>query len=245
MSGHSKWSTIKHKKSLNDQKRSQIFSKISKIISIAAKDDPDPSSNSKLKSAMEKARAVNMPNVNIERAIKKASDKDAAQLTQIQLEIIGPSQVAIIVEAITDNANRTLSEIKQILIKNGAKLAEPGAISWMFDMLGVIKTPLIAGAENKKQDLSVEEVELQIIEAGAEDIKKEGDTMIVYTKPELLEPVKSIIKEAGLDIEYAEIEMVPKTTVVVDDPSAQKELERLFEILDDHDEVGSIFSNSI
>jgi len=245
MSGHSKWSTIKHKKALTDAKRSKMFSKFAKIISIAAKGDPNPETNSKLKSAIDKARTVNMPNINIERAIKKASGKDAAQLTQAQFEILGPSQVAIIVGAITDNTNRTLGDIRQILMKNNAKLASPGAVSWMFEKLGIIKTAPLTDPENKRQNLVAEDMELEIIEAGAQDMKKEGDTLVIYTKPELLEQVKSTVTAMELPIEHAEIEMVPKTSVVIDDPNTKEKLEKLFEALDDHEEVEYIYSNSI
>ena len=245
MSGHSKWSSIKHKKALTDAKRSKVFSKFAKIISIAAKGDPNPETNSKLKSAMEKARTVNMPNINIERAIKKASGKDAVQLIQAQFEILGPGQIAIIVGAITDNTNRTLGDIRQILMKNNAKLASPGAVSWMFEKLGIIKTAPLTDPENKRQNLVAEDMELRIIEAGAQDMKKEGDTLIIYTKPELLEQVKSTVTAMELPIEYAEIEMVPKTSIVIDDPNTKEKLEKLFEALDDHEEVEYIYSNSI
>jgi YebC/PmpR family DNA-binding regulatory protein len=245
MSGHSKWSTIKHKKALNDQKRSNLFSKISKVIALEAKNDPSPETNQRLKGAIEKARSVNMPNINIERAIKKAADKDAAQLTQVQFEILGPSQIAIIVGAITDNSNRTLGDIRQILVKNNAKLAAPGAVSWMFDKLGVIKTPVLTDPEDKRQNLAVEDIELQIIGAGAQDMKKDGDTLIVYTKPELLYQVQSAMKAMLLPIEYSEIEMLPKTSVLIDNPDTREKLEKLFEALDDHEEVEYIYSNSI
>jgi YebC/PmpR family DNA-binding regulatory protein len=245
MSGHSKWSSIKHKKALTDAKRSKVFSKFAKIISIAAKGDPNPETNSKLKSAIEKARTVNMPNINIERAIKKASEKDAVQLTQAQFEILGPGQIAIIVGAITDNTNRTLGDIRQILMKNNAKLASPGAVSWMFEKLGIIKTAPLTDPENKRQNLVAEDMELEIIEAGAQDMKKEGDTLIIYTKPELLEQVKSTVTAMELPIEYSEIEMVPKTSIVIDDPNTKEKLEKLFEALDDHEEVEYIYSNSI
>ncbi len=245
MSGHSKWSSIKHKKALTDAKRSKVFSKFAKIISIAAKGDPNPETNSKLKSAIEKARTVNMPNINIERAIKKAFGKDAVQLTQAQFEILGPGQIAIIVGAITDNTNRTLGDIRQILMKNNAKLASPGAISWMFEKLGIIKTAPLTDPENKRQNLVAEDMELEIIEAGAQDMKKEGDTLIIYTKPELLEQVKSTVTAMELPIEYAEIEMVPKTSIVIDNPNTKEKLEKLFEALDDHEEVEYIYSNSI
>jgi len=245
MSGHSKWATIKHKKAITDAKRSHLFSKFSKIISLAAKNNPNPETNTKLRSAIEKARSVNMPNSNIERIIKKASEKDAAQLIEVQFEILGPSQIAIIVGAITDNSNRTLGEIRQILIKNNAKLAEPGAVVWMFEKLGVIKTASLTDPENKRQNLVVEDMELKIIEAGAQDIKKEGDTLIIYTKPEFIEQVKSIIQAMELPIEYAEVEMVPKTNVIIDKLETKENLTKLFEVLDNHEEVEYIYSNAI
>ncbi len=245
MSGHSKWATIKHKKAITDAKRSHLFSKFAKIIAIAAKNDPNQETNSKLKSAVEKAHSVNMPNANIERAIKKASEKDAAQLMEVQFEILGPGQIAIVVGAITDNSNRTLGEIRQILMKNNSKLAAPGAVVWMFEKLGVIKTTPFTDPDNKRQDLVAEDMELKIIEAGAQDIKKEGDTLAIYTKPEFIEQVKSIIQAMKLPIEYAEIEMIPKTNVIIDKPEIKKNLTKLFETLDDHEEVEFIYSNAI
>ena len=239
MSGHSKWSTIKHKKALTDKKRSGLFSKISKIISIAAKDDPNPDTNPKLKTAIDKARSVNMPKDNIERAINKTRDKDVAQLSEVQFDILGPSQVAIIVTAITDNSNRTLGEIRQILTKNNSKLADQGAISWMFNKQGVIRTSSLVDRE----DLTIEDIELQLIEAGAEDIKKDDVNMAIFTRPESLYQVKSAAEGLGLVIDSAEIEMVPTNTVTVDDSNEREKIDKLLEELDDHEEVNSIFSN--
>lgn len=239
MSGHSKWSTIKHKKALTDQKRSGLFSKISKIISIAAKDDPNPETNPKLKGAIDKARSVNMPKDNIQRAINKTREKDAAQLSEVQFDILGPGQVAIIVTAITDNSNRTLGEIRQILTKNNAKLADQGAISWMFKKQGVIRTSSLVDRE----DLTIEDIELQLIEAGAEDIQKDDINLTVYTQPDSLYQVKSAAEGLGLTIESAEIEMVPTNTISISDTAERTKIDKLLEELDDHEEVGSIFSN--
>ena len=139
MSGHSKWSQIKHKKAITDKKRGQIFSKLSRLITLAAKKGPDPKSNPSLAQAIENAKAVNMPNENIERAIKKVSDKDQAQLEELSIEALGPGGVALKIKAITDNRNRTMAEIKKILMENNSKLVQPGSLSWMFN------TPLVLG----------------------------------------------------------------------------------------------------
>ncbi|MFH1769555.1 MAG: YebC/PmpR family DNA-binding transcriptional regulator [Parcubacteria group bacterium] len=132
MSGHNKWSSIKHKKGINDQKRSKIFSKFAKLIAIAARDGADLEKNMKLKAVIDQARSFNMPKDNIDRAIKKASDKDASQLKEVTIQAIGPESVAIVIEAVTDNTNRTISELKNILFKHNAKMAEPNSLNWMF-----------------------------------------------------------------------------------------------------------------
>ncbi len=144
MSGHSKWSTIKHKKALTDKKKGQIFSKLSRLVTLAAKKGTDPKSNPSLSQAIENARAMNMPNDNIERAIKKVSDKNQAQLEELSVEALGPGGVALKIQAITDNRNRTMSEIKKILSENGSKPVQPGSLSWMFNQpVNLDDTPLL------------------------------------------------------------------------------------------------------
>lgn len=152
MSGHSKWKTIKHKKELTDKKRGQIFSKLAKMITVAAKDGTDPETNSKLKTAIEKAKELNLPGENIERAIRRAGEKDKAQLETLLIEAIGPLNVIILVEAITDNKNRTMAEIKSILSENGFKTVAPGNLLWQFDKIGreyIPKMPMQTEAETK------------------------------------------------------------------------------------------------
>jgi len=143
MSGHSKWSKIKHQKAITDKKRGQLFSKTSKLISLAARKGTSPESNLELKNAIEKARALNMPNDNIQRAIKKISDKSEAQLEELSIEAIGPGGIALKIRAITDNRNRTIAEIKNILADNSSKMVQPGSISWIFNQLVTVEDPII------------------------------------------------------------------------------------------------------
>jgi len=152
MSGHSKWKQIQHKKEASDQKRGQVFSKLANKITIAARSGVDPSTNYKLQSVIEEAQAVNMPKENIERAIKRAAERDAASLNEITIQAIGPASAAVIIEAITDNKNRTIAEIKNILTKNGFKMVPEGSLSWMFDAGWVPKNPLEVGDPVARQD---------------------------------------------------------------------------------------------
>jgi len=237
MSGHSKWSQIKHKKAITDSKKSQVFSKLSKIISVTAKDGSNPDFNFKLKAAIEKAKAVNMPNDNIERAIKKASDKDSIQLETLVLEALGPENVSILIEVITDNKNRTLGEIKNLLQKNNAKIVPGGSIAWQFDKKGVIK---IIKQEMKS---NFEDLELKLIEAGADNILEQDEFIIVSTGPESLMNMKNKIIELKEEIESAELEYVAKTSVGSISEQAAQQIDSLFEALDDHDDVQAIYSN--
>lgn len=244
MSGHNKWQQIRHKKGISDQKKGQIFSKLAKIISIASRDGADPENNPKLKSAIEKARFFNMPNDNIEKAIKKVSDK-ASELEELTIEAIAPGGVSVIINAISDNKNRTIAEIKNILAKHEAKMTESGSIGWMFDHQGVIRIIPEIDLENKKLDQIEESLELKLIEAGADDIKKEDDTIVVYTKPEKLDEIKNNIINAGLVVESSQLELYPKTEVKIDDGVVKEKLNKLFEALDEHDDVQEIYSNEI
>jgi len=253
MAGHSRWAQIKHKKTLTDQKRGQIFSKLVKLITVAAREGTDPDANPKLKAAIEKAKSFNLPNENIERAIKRVGEKDKGQLETLIIEAIGPSNISILIEAITDNKNRTISEIKNILTKNGAKMAHENSLLWQFNQRGVIRIP-IPGKEiperrdhgpRPKQSLTQEEIELQIIEMGADDIVHELNRLIVYTKPAELYRIKTLIQDMGFEIESATLDFIPKTPIKIEDDGVKAKLNKLFEALDGHDDVEEIYSNAI
>ncbi len=234
MSGHSHFSTIKRQKAITDAKRGKIFSKLARVISVAAKEKGEnPETNPALRIAIEKARDFNMPKENIERAIKRgAGDVDSAKLEELILEAYGPGGIAIIIEGITDNKNRALGEIKQILNKNNGKMANEGSVRWMFERKGVL-TLKVSG--NK------EELELKTIEAGAEDIRERGETMDVFTKVENLEKVKKNL--AGQEIESAGLEWIAKDLLELDGKNKEA-AQKLFEALDENDDVQEIYSNA-
>lgn len=232
MSGHSKWSTIKRAKEAKDAKRSNAFTKLSKIISVAARDGSDPEMNFKLRMAMDKARAANMPKDNIERAVKKGSGElDGVQIESLIYEVYGPEGVAMIVEVLTDNKNRTVSEIKHILSKHNGNMGSTGSVMWMFDAKGEIVL--------KKEKISDEE-ELKLIEAGAEDIVKDGEVKIICAIDDL-ESVKNKIDEQGFDIKSSDMVYIAKDKVTPEDPD---KILKLFDALDDNDDVNNIYANA-
>ena len=237
MSGHSHFSTIKRAKEITDKKRGKIFSKLAKMISIAAKTGlPDPASNPKLRMAVEKAREVNMPKDNIERAIKKGSGElEGDKLEEVIFEGFGPAGIALIITGITDNKNRMLGEIKQILNQNNGKMAGEGAVKWMFERKGAIV--ITTDANTNK-----EELEMKAIEAGAEDINWHDNTLDVYTKTENLEAVKKSLEEKGLKIESSSLDFVAKEQVELDDKK-KNSCNKLFEALDENDDVQDIYAN--
>ena len=238
MSGHSHAKTIKHDKEISDQKRGKLFSKLARMISVAAKEKGgSPETNSALRMAIEKAREINMPQENIERAIRRGTGEieGGAQLEEVIFEAYGPSGIAIIIEGITDNKNRALGEIKQILSQNGGKLVGEGAVKWMFGRKGVI-TIVISPTTNK------EELELKVIEAGAEDIYWRNDALDAYTKIEEVEKVKRNLEQTGIQIESASLDWVPKEEVTVDE-KMREACQKLFEALDESDSVQEIYSN--
>lgn len=234
MSGHSHWKTIKYQKGAADAKRGQAFSKMSREITIAAKEGGgDVNFNSKLRMIIEKARSFNMPADNIERSIKKGTGELAGgALESVLFEAYGPGGVAIIIEGITDNKNRTFNEIRQILSQNGGKIVGEGGVQWMFDRKGVIST----APENK------EEAELAAIEAGAEDVYRHEDSLDVYTKPEELEKVRKNLEDKGIKAESASIDWVAKENLAISE-NDKKACERLFEALDGSEDVQEIYSN--
>ncbi|MBM3677115.1 MAG: YebC/PmpR family DNA-binding transcriptional regulator [Actinobacteria bacterium] len=238
MSGHSKWSTIKHKKGAADKARGKLFSKLSKAIMVAAKEGgPDPAANLALQNAIEKARSYSMPKDNIERAIAKGSgaDQDGANWETVVYEGYGPEGVAVIVEALTDNRNRTASEVRHLFSKNGGNLGATGAVAWQFERRGVV---LVTA-----QGVDDEELLLVAADAGADDVELDGSTFQVSSPPELLAQVRQAVEEAGFAIESAELSMIPKNTVSVSDEAVAKKIVRLVEGLEDNDDVQDVYAN--
>ena len=238
MSGHSHAKTIMATKMANDAKKGKIYSKYGRLIAIAVKDgggSGDPSKNAKLKAVIEQAKNMNMPKENIERAIKKGTGELAGEnLEEVSYEGFGPGGIALIIDGITDNSNRTLGEIKSILNQNGGKMAGEGAVRWMFERKGVIT---ISGNGKSKEDL-----ELMAIELGADDVKTSGENIDIYTKPEDLEKVKKSLEEKQIKIESASLDFVPKEEVELSEKDKEM-TERLFEALDENDAINDIYSN--
>jgi YebC/PmpR family DNA-binding regulatory protein len=240
MSGHSHYKTIKRVKEAQDMKRGKIFSKISRMISVAAREGADPEMNPKLRQALEEAKAVNMPKENIERAIKRGiGEIEGAKLEEVSYEAFGPGGIALIIEGITDNKNRTLTEVKQILQKYGGKLAESGSVKWLFERKGTITIN-----PNTQNQMTKEDLELKAIEAGADDIywHKTQDLLDIYTKPEELDKVKKNLEIQGIKIESATLDWVAKDPIEVNEKDREN-LNKLFEELDENDAVQDIYSN--
>lgn len=236
MSGHSHWATIKRGKEAEDKKRGKIFSKLAKMISIAAKDGlPDPVSNPKLRMAIEKAKEANMPKDNIERAIKKGTgDLEGEKLEEITFEAFGPGGIALIITGITDNKNRTLGEIKKILNEHNGKIAGEGSVKWLFERKGAMA---LNSGEIKKEDL-----EMKAIEAGAEDTYWNEDILEIYTKPEELDNVKKKLEEENVKAESPSLDWVAKEEIELDEKQKES-ANKLFEALDENDDVQDIYSN--
>lgn len=231
MSGHSKWSTIKRQKGAKDAARGAVFTKLGNMIAIAARSGTDPTMNPSLALAIDKAKAANMPNANIERSIARVADKDAAQLHEVMYEGYGPGGVAIIVECATDNLNRTLPEVRHAFSKKGGSLGEKGSVAFQFDRKGVITVKA-----------SGEDALLAILDAGAEDAQEEDGEMIVYTDPKELAKVRDAIMAAGLDISDAELSYEPNTTVELD-VEKQEKVMNLMEELEELDDVVNTYTN--
>jgi YebC/PmpR family DNA-binding regulatory protein len=238
VSGHSKWSSIKHKKGAADAKRGKLFSKLSRAIIVAAKEGgADPSGNLSLQNAIEKAKSYSMPKDNIDRAIAKGSgaDADASAFETVVYEGYGPSGVAVIVEALTDNRNRTASDVRHTFAKNDGNLGGSGAVSWLFERRGVVLVPA-AGTDE-------DELTLAAAEGGAEDIALDGSSYQVLSAPENLAAVREAIEKAGFTIDSAELTMLPKTTVEVADEGDAKKVLRLMDQLEDNDDVQDVYAN--
>lgn len=232
MSGHSKWSTIKRQKGINDARRGQLFSKFARAITLAAKQGgTNPDSNIRLRAIIEKTRQINMPKENIQRAIERGSE--AGNLEEIMYEGYGPDAVPIIVEAATDNKNRTAQEIKNLFERGGGSMSGPGSVSFQFEKVGQI---LI----EKKVD--VEEQMLSLIDLGAEDVEETSDGIEVYTKPNELFTVREKIDGAGMRVLESDLVYRPKTPIVVANPERANKVIKLLESLDDYDDVQKVYA---
>ena len=238
MSGHSKWSSIKHKKGAADKKRGQLFSKLSRALIVAAREGgPDPAANLALANAIEKARSYSMPKDNIDRAIARGSgaDADADSFEQVVYEGYGPNGVAVIVDALTDNRNRTAADVRAAFTKHDGNLGGSGAVAWLFERRGLV----LVEAEGVDED----ELMLAAAEGGAEDIELDGTTFTVTTDAQFLSAVREAIEAAGMEVDSSELTMVPKTTVNLDDEAAAKKTLRLIDALEENDDVQDVFSN--
>ena len=237
MSGHSKWSSIKHQKGAADAKRGQLFTKLTREIIIAVREGGSNTDvNFRLRLAVQKARDNNMPLDNIERAIKRGSgEMEGVTLVELILEGYGPSGTAILVSALSDNRNRTVQEVRNIFSRHGGSLGENGCVAWIFDSKGVITV--------KTEGLDADDLALSAIDAGAEDVKVEGDTVEVYTSPEDFEKIRAALEGNNVAIASAEVLMVPKTLVPLEERAALQAL-KLLDKLEDLDEVQSVSSNA-
>lgn len=236
MSGHSKWATIRHKKGAQDAKRGKLFSKLIKEITVAAKmGGGEEESNPRLRTAVLKAKAANMPKDNIDRAIKKGTGElGGDDYVELSYEGYGPNGVAILVDTLTDNKNRTAADVRSIFSKNGGNLGENGCVSYLFSRKGIITYD----AETYSEDEILEVA----IEAGAEDVETSGESIEVSTSPDDFENVLNALTAAGYEHSVAEVSRVPETTVSLDDEGTRKAL-RLIELLDDHDDVQEVATN--
>lgn len=236
MSGHSKWSTIKRAKGAADAKRANLFTKLAREITVAARTgSPDPDSNARLRIAVQKARGENMPKDNIQRAIDRATGgADGANFDEITYEGYGPGGIALIIDAMTDNRNRTVGEIRAAMTRSGGNLGESGSVAWMFDLVGLIAIP----AEGHDED----ELQMMAIEAGAIDVALDDNVLEIYTESTELHSVASAIAEAGFETTTVELIKKPKTPMQPDTETAVKVI-RLIEKLEDLDDVQTVYSN--
>jgi len=238
MSGHSKWSTIKHKKGRTDAKRGKLFTKLIREITVAARESGgDPDGNPRLRAAVTAAKAANMPADNIKRAIQRGTGElPGVSYEEITFEGYGPGGAAVMLELLTDNRNRTTPEIRHLFSKHGGNLGENGCVSWLFTRKGVILVP-------RNPDLDEDEFLELVLEAGAEDLDTDDEEYFrVFTAPEELHQVKEIVEKAGVAVDAAQFEMEPSTTTRLDGKVAQKMI-RLMEAFDDHEDVQNIWAN--
>jgi YebC/PmpR family DNA-binding regulatory protein len=235
MSGHSKWATIKHKKGALDAKRGKLFTRVIKEITIAARNGGDPDMNPRLRTAITAAKAVSMPADNIKKAIMRGTGElEGGQIEEVMFEGYGPGGAAVLVLVATDNRNRTVSEIRHMFSKNGGNLGEQGSVSWMFER----KSQIEIAQENAEEDKLMNIV----LDAGAEDLRNEGDVWLVVSAPEVHEAVLQALQKAGITTESAEIGMLPKNSIKLEGKNASAML-RLSEALEEHDDVQNVYSN--
>ena len=239
MSGHSKFANIKHKKEKNDAAKGKIFTIIGREIAIAVKEGrPDPANNSKLRDVIAKAKSNNMPNDTIERGIKKAAgDADAVNYEQVTYEGYGPSGIAIIVEALTDNRNRTSANVRSAFSKGSGNIGTPGCVSFMFDKKGQIVI------DKEECDMDADDLMMLALDAGAEDFKEEEDSFEILTDPDSFSQVRQNLEEQGISMASADITMIPQTYVTLTDESDIKQLNRTLDLLDDDDDVQAVYTN--
>lgn len=237
MAGHSKWANIKHRKGAQDKKRAKLFTKLGKELTIAAREaGGDPNFNPRLRLALEKAKAGNMPKDNVERAIKKGTGElEGADFVEIRYEGYGPNGTAFIVDVVTDNRNRSASDVRSTFSKRGGNLGSDGAVSWMFKKKGLITV--------KAEGVDMEELMMAALEAGAEDIKEEEDMFEVITEQAEFQAVLDALTEAGYKYEEAEVTMIPDNTVDINDEDTAKKVMALYEALDDLDDVQEVYAN--
>jgi YebC/PmpR family DNA-binding regulatory protein len=237
MSGHSKWHTIKHAKGAADAKRGQLFTKLTREIIIAARQGGGNSEgNFRLRLGIQKARDANMPMENIERAIKKGTGEiEGGALSEMVLEGYGPNGIAIMVNALSDNRNRTIQEVRSTFVRHGGSLGESGCVAWLFDSKGIITI--------KAESVNADELALAAIDAGAEDVKIENDYVEVYTTPDQLEKIRATLESQNVEVESSELQMVPKSMVQLEDKAAVQTL-KLLEKLEEIDDVQAVFTNA-
>ena len=238
MSGHSKWSTIKRKKEKTDGQRAKIFTKIGRELAVAVREggSADPNANSKLKDCIAKAKANNVPNENIERIIKKAAgDNDASKYESITYEGYGPSGIAVIVETLTDNRNRTAGDLRHYFDKFGGNMGTPGCVSFMFSQKGVIVI--------EKEGLDEDKVMEDALEAGAADFQSDEDVFEIYTEPDDFSGVRDDLEAKGYTFVSAEVEMVPSTYTQLTDEDSSTKMQRLLDMLEDNDDVQNVWHN--
>lgn len=233
MSGHSKWSTIKREKGAKDAKRGAVFTKIGNQIAVAARGGTDPAMNSSLALAIEKAKQANMPVANIQRAIDRVSDKNAAVLEEVTYEAMGPGGIGIIIETATDNKNRTFPDVRTALTKNGGRIADAGSVAFQFTRKGVINVAATG-----------EDALLTVLDAGAEDAVEEDDELVVYTEQKDLAKVRTAIIDAGLEVKGAELQYVANMPVVITEQEVADKVMKVLDAIDDLDDVTNVHTNA-
>lgn len=238
MSGHSKWHSIKHKKGAIDAKRGKIFTRHAKLIAIAARSGADVSMNPGLRAAIDNAKYDNVPNANIEKAIKKGAglDKDAVIYEEIYYEGFGPCNVAMYVHVLTDNKNRAVSDVKAIMSKKGGVMGGAGTVAWMFERKGIINASL-------KDPSKADDMQLAAIDAGADDVNIGGDVLEIYTDPSALMKVRDNLKNAGFEINSAEITFVPKQTVKLNTEEEARKVLDFIDLLEENEDVSDVYCN--